>query len=367
MFDDKHARCYLNVSADRILQNLKVVRNELEAKTQVIAVLKADAYGLGSVEIGKKLFAEGIKDFAVACLEEAFELHNALPDARILCMGETLDGAIEQAVQKKIRLTAGSQHACDRIMEAATRCKMPAYVHFKIDTGLHRIGFGADEAVELISRLRMKGRIVPEGLYTHLALRNETEDIIQHQRFEKVVVGLAGDGICPPVIHMLDSIGIIRYPRWQYNAVRIGAFLYGNYPNGYQKSDEIKIPYAFMTRIVRIFDVSKGECIGYDESHPVKRDSKIAVLCCGYADGYPRVMSNRGYVSVRGAKAPIVGLICMDQMMVDVTDIPFVEVGDEVCLLGGDKIDPREYAAIGCLNRNECTAIIGKRVPRIML
>ncbi len=367
MTDVKCARCYLNVYSERILQNLRVVKSELNAQTRIIAVLKADAYGLGAVAIGRKLFAAGISDFAVACLEEAFELNKAVPDARILCMGETIGGSIEKAVRRNIRLTVGSQYACELIAKAAMKCKTPAYVHFKIDTGLHRIGFAAKEAVDLISGLNLKGWIVPEGLYTHLALRNEEEDLIQYRQFEKIRADLEERGIQPSVVHMLDSIGIIRYPCWQYNAVRIGAFLYGNYPNGYHGMNKIKIPYALMTHIVRAFDVPKGECIGYDESHPLKRDSRIAVLCCGYADGYPRIMSNRGYVSVHGKMAPVVGLVCMDQMMIDITEIPEAEPGDTVCLLGGDEINPREYALTGGLNRNECIAIIGKRVPRIMV
>ena len=166
--------------------------------------------------------------------------------------------------------------------------------------------------------------------------------------------------------HMLDSIGITRYPRWQYDAVRVGAMLYGNTPNGYAQPERIQPVGRFCARITRVFMVKAGELIGYDDDHPLMRDTRVAVISAGYADGYPRVFSGKGEIEIRGRRARILGLICMDQMMADVTDIPETAPGDTATLLGGG-VSLREYAQRGGLNRNECTAIITRRVPRIYL
>lgn len=364
MLDHPRARCWLEVDLAAIKNNLQVVRSRMQADTQLIAVLKADAYGLGAAAVGRYLWENGVRMFAVACLDEAFALREALPDAWILCMGETLGGALEKAVEQKIRLTAGSLQAAIRISEATQEIQRHAYVHFKVDTGLHRIGFDPDEAVDKIEQCAYMSGIVAEGLYTHLALRNRVSDEKQHAAFELVKAGLQERGVTIQYAHMLDSIGLDRYPDWQYNAVRVGALLYGNYPIGFATPEKVKPVARFQARISRVFDAKKGELLGYDDSHPLEHDVRIASVACGYVDGYPRVMSYQGIVLVRGQRAKVAGLMCMDQMMVDVTGIENVRAGDIVTLLG-DEMTVREYASIGHMNRNEVTAIIGKRVPRI--
>lgn len=364
MLDHPRARCYLEVDLAALKNNLQVVKSRLQENTQLIAVLKADAYGLGAPAVGRCLWENGVRMFAVACLDEAFALREALPDAWILCMGETLGGALEKAIEQKIRLTAGSLQAAIRISEATQEIQRHAYVHFKVDTGLHRIGFDVDEAVNKIEQCAYMSGIVAEGLYTHLALHNRESDEAQQAAFEKVRQGLRERNISIQYAHVLDSIGLDRYADWQYDAVRVGALLYGNYPNGFSEIEKVKPVARFQARVSRVFDVKKGELLGYDDSHPLDHDARIASVSCGYVDGYPRVMSYKGVVLVRGQRAQVAGLMCMDQMMIDVTAIEGVRAGDVVTLLG-DEITLREYASIGQMNRNEVTAIIGKRVPRI--
>ncbi len=362
--DHPRARCWLEVDLSALKNNLQVTRSLMKADTQLIAVLKADAYGYGAPQVGRYLWENGVRMFAVACLDEAFALREALPDAFILCMGETLDSAIEAAIAREIRLTAGSLQAAIRISEATQEMQKQAYVHFKVDTGLHRIGFAPEEAIDKIEQCAYMSGIVAEGLYTHLALHNRESDESQHAAFEMVRSGLAERNIHVKYAHMCDSIGLVRYPQWQYDCVRVGALLYGNYPYGFAEPEKVKDVARFQARVSRVFDVKKGECLGYDDSHPLDHDARIASIACGYVDGYPRVMSHKGIVIIHGQRTKIAGLLCMDQMMADVTEIPNVRVGDVVTMLGGE-MSLREYASIGALNRNEATAIIGKRVPRI--
>ncbi|MBR5231636.1 MAG: alanine racemase [Clostridia bacterium] len=364
MLDHPRARCWLEVDLGAVKNNLQLTQTYLKKDTNLIAVLKADAYGMGAPAVGRCLWENGVRMFAVASLDEAFILREALPDAWILCMGETLDGNIEGAVLQGIRLTAGSLPAALRISEATQETGRQAYVHFKVDTGLHRIGFEPHEAVDKIEQCAYMSGIVAEGLYTHLALHDRESDIAQHGAFESVRSGLKEKGINVKFAHMLDSIGLVRYPEWQYDAVRVGALLYGNYPQRFENPERVRPVARFMARVMRVFDVKKGEYLGYDDDHKMERDSRIAAVSCGYVDGYPRVMSFKGVVLVRGKRAPVNSLLCMDQMMVDVTDIEGVRAGDAVTLLGDD-ITLREYAGIGALNRNEATAVIGKRVPRV--
>ncbi len=360
--DLPRARCWLEVDTGAIVNNLRAVQRRMNEDARLIAVLKADAYGLGLVPMARLLWANGVRCFAVACLDEAFLLRDALSEAWILCLGESLPGALETAIEMEIRLTVGSELVMDAVSQAAMAVNKPAYVHFKVDTGLHRIGFYPGESAAIERCAHMPG-IVAEGLYTHLALHNRESDEAQHAAFASMCSAL---DIRFSMVHMLDSIGLARYPQWQYNAVRVGALLYGNYPNRFDHPEEIKPTVRFCARVTRVFRVSAGSYVGYDDSHPVQRDSVLASISAGYADGYPRVMSGKGEVIIRGGRAKIVGLICMDQMVADVTDIDGVRQGDVVTLLGGE-MPLREYAAAGCLNRNECTAIIGKRVPRIYL
>ena len=209
------------------------------------------------------------------------------------------------------------------------------------------------------------GLIRVEGLFTHLALRDAASDRRQIDLLTGVRDALAARGMKIPMTHALDSIGMVRYPQDHLDAVRTGAWLYGVYPRGYAHPEESRLAITVKTRIAQIHRVRAGECLGYDESHPLTRDSVIATLAAGYIDGYPR-QNSRGEVEIRGRRAPVAGLVCMDQMMVDVTDIPGAQEGDEVILLGGG-IGVDEYAAWANLNRNESLARTGRRVPRVYI
>ncbi len=364
-YEEAISRCWAEVDLSRLALNYRNARAHLSEKTQLICVLKADAYGLGLPAVAACLWKEGARMFAVASFNEAAQLRRTLPQSEALILGLAGECQLERAIREGMLLTVFSQAYAQTVARAAQRVGCKARVHVKLETGLNRLGLDHQEAASAIERMQESGWMKIEGLFTHLALRNEASDRRQIDLLKACREELRARGIEIPMTHALDSIGMVRYPQEHMDAVRTGAWLYGVYPRGYAHPEESQLAMTVKTRIAQLHRVQAGECLGYDETHPIQRDSVIATLSAGYIDGYPR-LNSCGEVEIRGKRAPVVGLVCMDQMMVDVTDIPDVQAGDVVTLLGGG-IGVDEYAAWGGLNRNESLARTGKRVPRVYL
>ncbi len=359
------SRCWAEVDLSRLVVNYKNALAHLAGNTQLICVLKADAYGLGAPMVAKRLYSEGQRFFAVASYDEAAQLKVILPDIDVLILGLCSVAQAKKAIADDMLLTVFSAKYAETVKTAAMQAGKPARAHVKIETGLNRLGLDPASAADAIEKMLEGGYIHLEGLFTHLALRDKDSDRKQLDLLTGVRDQLAARGIAVPMTHALDSIGMVRYPQDQLDAVRTGAWLYGVYPRGYAHPEESQLAMTVKTRIAQLHKVKAGECLGYDESHPIGRDSVIATLSCGYIDGYPR-LNSIGSVEIRGKRANVAGLVCMDQMMVDVTDIPEASEGDAVILLGGG-IGVDEYAAVAGLNRNESLARTGKRVPRVYL
>lgn len=364
-YEEAASRCWAEVDLSRLVLNYKNALKHLSAPTQLICVLKADAYGLGAPMVAKRLWAEGQRIFAVASYNEAAEIRKVLPECDVLILGLCGDTQLIKAVEAGMLLTVFSRKYAQQVICAAKQAGKKARAHVKLETGLNRLGLEPEEAADAIQDMYESGYIVLEGLFTHLALRNAASDREQIDLLTGCRDVLVQRGICIPMVHALDSIGMVRYPADHLDAVRTGAWLYGVYPKRYAHPEESQLALTVKTRIAQLHKVQSGECLGYDETNPIKRDSVIATLSAGYIDGYPR-QNSVGEVEICGKRAPIVGLVCMDQMMVDVTDIPEAEEGQEVILLGGS-IGVDEYAEWGKLNRNESLARTGKRVPRVYL
>ena len=356
------SRAWLEVDEDSLIFNYRLARSLCAPQTELIAVVKANAYGMGLERTAQTLHSAGVNWFSVAAPEEALSLRAAVPGAEILLMGIADESYLPDLIRKNISLTVGTLQDGERASKIATALNQSARVHIKLDTGLHRLGFG--DGKEALKLKDLPG-LAFEGLYSHLALRSREQSQEQYRLFMAMAEEIRRGGIAPSMLHLLDSIGLTRYPQWQLNAVRLGAFLYGNVPVSWERFEEGKNVAAFKARVTRVDWVKKGEGVGYDDA-PLDRDTRVATLSAGYIDGYPRALSQKGFVSLHGKRARVLGLICMDQMMVDVTDIPEAIQGDEATLLGGS-IDLREYAAWGDLNRNECLGIIGRRVPRVYI
>ena len=358
------ARCWAEIDLDVLEANYASARRVCGPGTKVIPVLKANAYGLGAAKIAQILADRGAELFAVADLYEALEVRRATGrDA--LALGLVAPALMELAVENGVICTLFSLDLARALSGTARRLGKAARVHIKVDTGLHRLGLEAETALEEAKEIfRLPGLRV-EGLFTHLALRDRAEDDLQIARLTAVAEGLKGAGMDYGMLHAGDSIGMVRYPEYRFDAVRTGAWLYGVVPNRCPNPEDCNPPARLMTRVAQVRRVPKGECLGYDDEHPLPRDSLIATLSAGYADGYPRVNSV-GEALVRGRRAPIAGLMCMDQMTIDVTDVPGVAPGDPVTLIGPG-IWVTEVASWTHANRNELLARFGRRVPRVYM
>ena len=364
-YEQAISRCWAEVDLTRLALNYRNALAHLKGNTQLICVLKADAYGLGAPMAAKRLWAEGQRFFAVASYNEAVQIRRVLPECEVLILGLCGEAQLMHAIEAGMLLTVFSKKYADTVVKCAKAAGKAARVHAKVETGLNRIGLLPQDAAGVIEAMVQSGVVHLEGLFTHLALRDKESDRRQLDRLAFVRDALCARGITIPMVHALDSIGMVRYPEDHMDAVRTGAWLYGVYPRGYAHPEESQLAITVKARIAQLHAVKAGECLGYDETHPVTRDSIVATLSCGYIDGYPR-LNSCGEVEICGCRAPVVGLVCMDQMMVDVTDIPQACEGDEVILLGGS-IGVDEYAQWGKLNRNESLARTGRRVPRVYI
>lgn len=360
-YDDAVSRCWLEVDLDAIRSNYHSALKMLQPGTQLIPVLKANAYGMNAVVIAETLKSEGATLFAVASSDEAEQLLNALDGIEVLPLGLVGEGAIRRLISRHMPLTLFSQAQGERIERIAAELGIPAKVHFKIDTGLHRIGLEPDSAVEQIAAFCAHGNILPCGLFTHLGIHTAQMDHIQMQHLIRICDELKNRGISIPLTHAVDSIGMVRYPESHLDAARIGAWLYGVCPRN--APVRCLSPARFKARISQIRKVKQDELIGYDDDNPLTRDTIVASVSAGYVDGTPRKGEN-WQVELHSKRANVLGIACMDQLMIDVTDIPEAHEGDEVIFVGGI-IGIDEYADRCALNRNEAWARIGRRVPRI--
>ena len=360
-------RTWIEIDLDALIANYRTACGL--TKATVTCVLKSNAYGHGAVQVGKALEAAGCRSFAVSCSREALELRGAGVNGEILNMGLTEPDAMEELLAAgNMLLTAASVDDLQAIDRAAEKAGVTARVHLKLDTGFHRLGFdctesAAREAAEAIRALRHT-RV--EELYSHLGLVTRERDELQHARLMRFRDWLAEAGVTLDKWHLCDSIGLVRYPQWHGSRCRVGALLYGMRP--FHTEDmpfSLAQTLVFKSRIAQIHTVEPGEVVGYDEAIVRERPMRVATVCAGYGDGYPRRLSNgAGKVAVRGKRAPVVGLVCMDQLMADVTDIPDCRAGDEVTLLGGD-IPVAEAADWAHTNRNECLTILSRRPVRV--
>lgn len=360
---------WAEIDLDAVVNNLNYAKKIKTPGAKIAAVLKANAYGHGAVNVAKVLIENNVDMITVAYLCEALELRRHFPDFPLLVMGYTPDDHLEAAVEKDIRLTIFSLDQARKLSAIGKSAGKKAMVHIKLDTGMNRIGMKVGEnTVDTVVSIYNLENIYVEGIFTHLALRTEETDKSQWEQFMSVIGGLEAKGISIPIKHVCDSIGMVLYPEYQLDMVRLGAFIYGVAPMAMGEDKRyLKLPMTLKTRIAQIKEIEKGEGVGYDESFSAPDKTLVGTLSAGYADGYMRCLSNKGEVYVRGKRAPIIGIMCMDQMMINLTEIPEAEAGDEVVLLGEAEVPLSELAAKAGTNRNEIISVIGRRVPRVYI
>jgi len=357
-------RTWIEIDLDTIIDNYFEAKRLCAPGVKVTCVIKSNAYGHGAVTIAQALSEAGCRDFAVSCVREALELRQSGLEGDILVMGLCEKEWLPKALEADIVLTVADLKGGQETSSAAVKMGKAARIHLKVDTGMHRLGFNPEDIQGMSSVCQMPG-IQVEGIFSHLALVGEAHDTLQYQRLMSSVNALRQSGVDSLEVHLCDSIGMVRYPQWQMDRVRTGAMLFGVRP--YRTSHmyfECRRALEFKTTVAQVHRVPRGEFVGYSDDQPMERDSSIATLCAGYGDGYPRGLSNIAQVEIKGKRAPVCGLVCMDQMMVDVTDIPNVQPGDEVTLLGGG-ISYEEYADWMRSNRNEAITILSRRPLRV--
>lgn len=355
------------VDLDRIEENMKLIKEMAGPKTAVMAVIKANGYGHGAIGIAPTLMSCGVKYLAVATLTEALELREAYPHYPLFILGHTPDRLLHHVVEKNITQTIFSLEQANLLSSLAKMLNKTARVHIKVDTGFHRLGKEPSLAfADEICKIFDVENLDVEGIFSHLALVNEEENEKQYRAFCDFIETLESRGCSFPYKHIADSIATVDYPRYRMNMVRPGALLYGmrGFHIGFLP---VQQALTFRTAISQLHQVPKGQGVGYDYLWRADRDSVVATLPFGYADGYPRNLRDKGYVVINGVKAPIVGVICMDQCMVDVTDVPDAAVGMET-IIYGDGTDGsmtiEEAAKLAGTNKNDIIARIPARPPR---
>lgn len=365
---------WVEVNLKHIAHNLQQVKKQVPDDTQIMAVVKADAYGHGAIPVARVALNSGVQRLAVAVVDEARELREAGIAAPIQILGSTLPEELDDVVNYGIIQTVTRMETAERLSSIAQRTGKKVRVHLKVDTGMGRIGFFPDQLVRFFKEIASLPRVEIEGIMTHFAAADEEDKgytEMQITRFREGIDLLKKEGLEVPIIHCANSATIIDLPQWAFNLVRPGIMMYGLWPSGeVRRVLNLKPALSWKAKVMYLKWLPEGEGVSYGRTYITKRRTRVATLPLGYADGYTRLLSNRSRVLVKGIPAPVIGRVCMDQMMVDVTDIPEVEIGDEVVLLGRqgeEEISADELAQIiGTINY-EVVCMISKRVPRLYL
>lgn len=354
-----------------LAQNLRQVRR-LAGSADILAVVKADAYGHGAVSVARALALEGVRRFGVATVQEGALLRDAGIQAQILVLGGLLPAQLGDLLAYRLTPVIHEASLAEALADRLPAGQPPYPVHLKVDTGMGRLGFLPEEVLPLLQARPFAHRLLAEGLMTHLADSDNADPAYtRHQvgRFETLVAQVAGAGVKIPLLHAANSAAIIGHPAARFNAVRPGLMLYGyvTLPPGHALP-ELVPALTLRTTIVQVRRLNKGDSVSYNRTFIASRPSRIAVLPIGYADGYSRALSNKGAVLVQGRRCPVVGRVCMDMTLVDVTPLAAVSIGDEAILIGrqGDEsVSAAEVAAWAGTIPYEVLCGIGPRVPRL--
>ena len=364
---------WAEINLDNLAHNIKEIRRIIKNDTLITAVVKANAYGHGAIEVSKVFLENGGDRLAVSTLSEAIELRHSGIDVPILVLGYTPKNQYTQVLKYNIISTIYNYEFAKVLSEEATKLGVIGKIHIKIDTGMGRIGFlPNDETIFEIIKISKLPNIEIEGIFTHFAKADEVDKDYtrsQYNRFIKIVNKLEEKGVYIPIKHASNSAAIMEFPEYNLNMVRAGIMLYGLYPSDKVDKNNIKLKPAMTlkAKISNIKEVSENAGISYGQIFVTKRKSKIATIPIGYADGFTRLLTSKGETFINGKTVPIVGKICMDQCMLDVTDVENVNIGDEVILFGDGEFGPHIDDISNKLNtiNYEIICMVGRRVPRV--
>ena len=351
--------------------NIREIKKCIHGGAKLCAVVKADAYGHGAVAVAYRAVQLGADYLAVAVLSEALELRRAGITTPILILGATQPEDAGLVVDADVTQAVFSLEAAQALSAAAVRLGRTARVHLKVDTGMHRIGVRPEEAGPLAAAIAALPGLFLEGMFSHFALsdaRDKSYAREQLARFKQAIAGVAAQGIEIPIKHLANSAAILEMPETHFDMVRAGVILYGLWPSDeVEHVIDLRPVMRVCARLVFVKDMHPGEKISYGCTYTVQRESRIATLPVGYADGYTRLYAGKAVVELGGHRLPVVGRICMDQCMVDVTDVPDAVTGDTAVLFGSPTLTADEVASwIGTINY-EIVCMVSPRVPRIYI
>ena len=372
MKNNKYYRVYAEINLDAIVKNVDNLMALTKENTGALAVVKADGYGHGDVAVAKAV-AQKVTGYAVATLDEAVNLRENGVKKPILVLGYVDPYEFDILVSHEITATVFDVETAQLLADAARVQKKQAHCHIKVDTGMRRIGLEPDEnGIAIVKQITALKELSADGIFTHFAASDETDKTSAEHQF-KLFTDFTGrlekEGIHFTYRHCANSAAVIDMPQVDLDMVRLGIAMYGMYPSDEVKKEKVELFPALdlKSHITMVKEIPAGEKVSYGGTFTTTRTTKLATVSVGYGDGYPRALSSKGYVLVRGQKAPIVGRVCMDQMMVDVTDIENVTRADIVTLIGKDgdaEITVEEIAALAGTFNYEFVCDLGKRIPR---
>ena len=370
-----YSRVYAKIDLDAVTYNMEQMKQRVNGNTKIMAVIKSDGYGHGAVQVAEVLEKyDYIWGFAVATLDEAVVLRTEGIKKPILVLGCIFPDQYLEMLDNDIRMNVYTEEMAKEISYMARREGKTAYLHIKLDTGMARLGFAVnDESVDSIARISKLPNVNMEGVFTHFAKADETDKTFTENQISQFVMmteKLRERGVTFPYEHCANSAAIIDVEDARFDIVRAGISTYGLYPSDEVKKDAVhlKPALALKSHVAFVKEIEAGTPVSYGGTFVAEKKMKIATVPVGYGDGYPRSLSGKGYVLIRGKKANILGRICMDQFMVDVTDIEGVSFGDKVTLIGRDG---NESISVECLSElsgrfnYEFICALGKRIPRV--
>ena len=367
---------WVEINLDNLGYNVREIKKNIKPKTQIMAVIKADAYGHGSLGVIETLKKENINKFAVAVLSEAIEIRNIFKGIQIILLGYTPDANLDEVIRWGITPTIYSLRQAKVLNQLAKKYNKKVAIHIDIDTGMHRVGLPVKyRSVEVIKEISEMENLYLEGVYTHFAVADEVDKwytLKQIEKFKYIIDELKKLGVEIPIKHVSNSAAILDLPEFNYDMVRVGLLMYGHYPSEIQEKDKVidlKQVMSLHSKIYHMRTLEKGESVSYGLTYTVNRESKTGLIPIGYADGYSRGLSNKGRVIIKGKNmvAKGAGIICMDKFVVDITGLD-IDGGDEVILFGEDeynKVTPEEIANILGTISYEVLCSVSKRVPRV--
>ena len=373
----RYSRVHAEIDLDAILHNMEAMHQCVSEHTRLMAVIKADGYGHGAVEIAEAI--DGLPyvfGYAVATVEEGLILRNHGIEKPILILGYVFPEQYHDMIRARIRPTVFTSDMAERLSVMAGRLEVECPIHFAVDTGMSRIGYQAtEEAAEEMAQIASLPHIVVEGIFTHFARADEADKTSTYRQldlFRQMIGMLKERGVTIPIHHCANSAAIVDLPETNMDLVRAGITMYGLWPSPEVDKSRIDLKPALslVTHVAYVKELPAGREISYGGTYTTSKRQRIATIPVGYADGYARGLSNRADVLIHGRRAPICGRVCMDQFMVDVTDIPQTATGDKVTLIGKDgeeQITMEELGALSDRFNYEFVCDLGKRIPRVYL